>query len=589
MPMKELGKSGEDAGDMPQISCRSQFSSFSPCKVSGSGCGSHEDVTNLSPHYSWLPNYSSLLERSLYDNSSLMDMKKPWKHDSPTSNSSHETLFSQPAMELVKEITALEHEVLHMERYLLSLYRATFNRYLVTSFDKDQAREFPSMCQTGPSVEKPRNQGKDKSKSMSCLELSAPSNSGNNRTETCTLDDIEKRREFELQFCNTSRPDLADSEDRKVPSTGNGKVHSTGNPSTDSSRPSSRHRSLADHLGSSLIDCVSETPCKLSEEIIRCICSIYGKLSDSPMPQIDLLASPTSSLSSSSTFSPQDTYDAWSPKYHYEAATSPYRSDVPKGKQGPYRGMLELLKICIDGDKFNYAATMLQHFKTLIRRLEKVDPIKMEHGEKLAFWINVHNALVMHAFLAYGLHQNYMKSTSSIMKAAYNVGGLSINAYEIQRSIFECQPHRPEPRLLTLFSQSQKIMKGNGKHAYALDKREPLVHFALCMGAYSDPAVRIYTSKNVLKELEIAKDEFIQANVSMHKETKIILPKILQYYAKDASMDLSTMLEIVHDCMPEIPQKIIQRFIRGRPEKCVGWLPYKSNFRYIIHRDLAKD
>lgn len=28
--------------------------------------------------------------------------------------------------------------------------------------------------------------------------------------------------------------------------------------------------------------------------------------------------------------------------------------------------------------------------------LEVVDPKKMKHEERLAFWINVHNALVMH-------------------------------------------------------------------------------------------------------------------------------------------------------------------------------------------------
>lgn len=29
-------------------------------------------------------------------------------------------------------------------------------------------------------------------------------------------------------------------------------------------------------------------------------------------------------------------------------------------------------------------------------QLEEVDPRKMKHEEKLAFWINIHNVLVMH-------------------------------------------------------------------------------------------------------------------------------------------------------------------------------------------------
>ena len=31
-----------------------------------------------------------------------------------------------------------------------------------------------------------------------------------------------------------------------------------------------------------------------------------------------------------------------------------------------------------------------------MRTLEKIDPRKMKREEQLAFWINIHNALVMH-------------------------------------------------------------------------------------------------------------------------------------------------------------------------------------------------
>jgi len=149
--------------------------------------------------------------------------------------------------------------------------------------------------------------------------------------------------------------------------------------------------------------------------------------------------------------------------------------------------------------------------RSLIRRLDKINPERMDHEEQLAFWINIHNALVMHvslaivyhvvfptikmcqlysklnshhiplsilfdyqALLAYGLHQNQMNSSFSILKvstsrvlltyfleahhfewafsnftfmirfqAAYDIGGHSVNAYVIQSSILGCQLHRP--------------------------------------------------------------------------------------------------------------------------------------------------
>ena len=32
----------------------------------------------------------------------------------------------------------------------------------------------------------------------------------------------------------------------------------------------------------------------------------------------------------------------------------------------------------------------------MIRELERVDPSTMKHEEKLAFWLNIYNALMMH-------------------------------------------------------------------------------------------------------------------------------------------------------------------------------------------------
>jgi len=34
--------------------------------------------------------------------------------------------------------------------------------------------------------------------------------------------------------------------------------------------------------------------------------------------------------------------------------------------------------------------------RSLVQKLEKVDPSRMKREEKLAFWINIHNALTMH-------------------------------------------------------------------------------------------------------------------------------------------------------------------------------------------------
>ncbi|KAB2626290.1 hypothetical protein D8674_017950 [Pyrus ussuriensis x Pyrus communis] len=181
-----------------------------------------------------------------------------------------------------------------------------------------------------------------------------------------------------------------------------------------------------------------------------------------------------------------------------------------KEKSGPCATMTEVSKICLDDDNFNYAAKMLQNFRSLVRSLEKVDVLKMKREQKLVFWINIHNALVMHAYLAHGTH-NRAKS-SSILKAVYNIGGHSVNACIIQTSILGIRAHHSAP-VCILFSDTLLNLIWSD-----------CFRILNISWACSDPAVRAYTANSVFQDLKLAQTEFIQDSV---KETEVFLPKIL--------------------------------------------------------------
>jgi hypothetical protein len=127
----------------------------------------------------------------------------------------------------------------------------------------------------------------------------------------------------------------------------------------------------------------------------------------------------------------------------------------------------------------------------MVEQLEKVDPGKMTQDEKLAFWINVYNALMMHAYLAYGIPRNRLKRLSLLQKAAYKVGLYSISAQTIEHSILGFRSNRPAQWLQALLNPGTKFKSGDERWAYALQTPEPSVCFALCCGGCSDPAVII--------------------------------------------------------------------------------------------------
>lgn len=127
-------------------------------------------------------------------------------------------------------------------------------------------------------------------------------------------------------------------------------------------RAYSQHRSLADHLGNSRIDDALICPARLSEDIIRCVSSIYCKLANPSVTDKGCSVSSTPSFCSSSTFSPRNLSGSWSPQCN-DDITQNCDFEGLKQENGPYASMVEVLKICLDDESYSYAATMLQKFR----------------------------------------------------------------------------------------------------------------------------------------------------------------------------------------------------------------------------------
>ncbi|KAE8057476.1 hypothetical protein FH972_014166 [Carpinus fangiana] len=540
---------------MLSVNCRSSSSSCpSPPHLNFASApenGLPGSVLNMSPSPR-ISSYFNRSERILSDQASVCWDSKKAVTCSFNSIPSDGTPTLKSSAELRDEIATLEGEIMHLERYLLSLYRTAFEGH-ITSFSDTPGPYLQYKIESSPLV---------------------LSNQLHHKKEQYVS-------RGGLIHHDKMSPALGWASSDNQSCSANLKPTS----SRDRTNVGSGHRSLADHLAASCIDNNLYTPDRLSEDIVRCISSIYCKLANHPHTHSGLSTSPSSSLSSSSIFSSKNPCDSWSPHYNEDASSYP-QLQVLREDNGPYSAMVEVFKIRLDDDSFNFAAKMLQNFRSLVRILEKVDPRKMKREEKLAFWINIHNALVMHAYLAYGIC-NRIKG-SSILKAAYNVGGHCINAHDIQSSILGIRSHHSAPWLHTLFYPGRKLKTASVRHAYALEYPEPLVHFALCSGAYSDPAVRAYTAKNVFQDLRVAREEFIQTSVHIHKETKIFLPKILDYFAKDMTLSMQGLLEEINENLSEVQQKTIKKCMKGRVDKCIHWLPQSSTFRYVIHGELAK-
>ncbi|XP_057872883.2 uncharacterized protein LOC131079034 isoform X1 [Cryptomeria japonica] len=526
-------------------------------------------------------------------------------------NSENGRYIPKQTEEMIREIAELESEVQRLEQHLLLLYRKVFEHNVSNNPSTSISQEDYSSQKSYSGPLQPTNGFLSLLKQSS--NLVQRSQSSLSQSSTSSLQQLagglsrQMHSDFLVQRSHSSLSSTSSAVKFSPPlynSPQSGLERSShSQPLCLAQELEGRVARLADHLGTSIANHVDESPNRLSEDLVHCMAAIYCKLAEPPLPNIGFSSSPTSSLSSSSTFSPRDQCEAWSPSGKNDGQcdaklvdqcdiklTDPFQVKRTKKGVGAYASMVEVPWICVDNDRLSYAARMLHTFKSYVRRLEKVDLKGLKHEEKLAFWINIYNALMMHAYLAYGIPRNHLKRAQLLLKAAYKVGGHSINAHIIE-SILGCRLHRPSQwlqTLQTLLSAGMKFRAGDERQACTLNHSEPLVCFALCCGGHSDPAVRVYTAKNIYQELEAAKEEYIHASVGVSKAGKVMLPKLLEGFAHDSSLSLSSLLDIVCRCLPETQRADFRKCSLNKPHKSIEWLPYNFNFRYIFSRELAK-
>ncbi|WCJ30997.1 hypothetical protein M5689_012516 [Euphorbia peplus] len=501
-----------------------------------------------------------------------------------------DTSIPKPATDLIKEIAVLELEVVYLEQYLLSLYRKAFDEKTssVSSSNKNERAKSPEAT--------PRSRFPDANKPDITCKGANPTHentwkeSNNTEKDEKLLDSGVNRCYSSLSQCSafaTRACPPAESSGRAVRA-----CHSQPLSMMEYAQNTSNIISLAEHLGTRISDHVQDTPNKLSEEMIKCMSAIYCKLSDPPLTH-NGLSSPNSSYSSISAYSPREQSDMWSPGFRNNSSfdvrlDNPFLVEGLKEFSGPYSTMVEVPWIYRDSQKLGDVDHLLQNFRSLICRLEEVDPRRLKQEEKLAFWINIHNALVMHAYLAYGIPQNNVKRLFLLLKAAYNIGGHTISADTIQNSILGCRMSRPGQWLRLLLSTRSKFKTSDERQMYAVEHPESLLHFALCSGSHSDPAVRIYTPKRIFQELDAAKEEYIRATFGVKKDQKILLPKIVESYAKDSGLCQAGVIEMIQQTLPESLRRNIKKCQLGKSRKSIEWIPHNFSFRYLISKELVR-
>ncbi|CAI6008582.1 unnamed protein product [Closterium sp. NIES-65] len=229
-------------------------------------------------------------------------------------------------------------------------------------------------------------------------------------------------------------------------------------------------------------------------------------------------------------------------------------------------------------------ATRLLHFRAMAAQLEEVDPSVLAHNERLAFWINIYNAMLLYIYIVIPVPTDFADRIALFSKVGFLIGGQLYSVLLIEHAVLRACTHKP---YIIRALPSTTFRPGDARALCVLERAEPLVSFALCSGTRSSPSMRVYRAESVQQQLRGAMVEYLGAAVSVNEANKIIIPKLLHWYLPDFAPDVWSLLEWLANVLPTNQAVVLMNCLptgaaNVSASKCVVVAPFDYRFRYLI-------
>ena len=144
---------------------------------------------------------------------------------------------------------------------------------------------------------------------------------------------------------------------------------------------------------------------------------------------------------------------------------------------------------------------------------------------RLAFWINVYNALVVHGIVALGVRRSVMRTWNFFGRARYRVGGLLFSLDDIEHGLLRANRRRTLPPLRPFGPADPRL-------ALAVTPPDPRYHFAISCGAASCPPVGVYRARAVDAQLDLATRNFVNQEVALGGG-RLACSRLFKWYRQD--------------------------------------------------------
>jgi Protein of unknown function, DUF547 len=189
-------------------------------------------------------------------------------------------------------------------------------------------------------------------------------------------------------------------------------------------------------------------------------------------------------------------------------------------------------------------------------------------GERLAFWINVYNALVLHGIVRLGVRASVRRVWNFFGRVSYRVGGHILSLDDIEHGVLRDNRRRPWPLL-------RPFGAGDPRRSLAVSPPDPRFHFAITCGAASCPPVGVYRADAIDRQLELATRNFVNQEIVL-SGARLACSRLFKWYRADfeAAGGLAAFLLRYLDDGPA------RRALAAGAAPCTAWRPYEWTLQH---------
>lgn len=247
-------------------------------------------------------------------------------------------------------------------------------------------------------------------------------------------------------------------------------------------------------------------------------------------------------------------------------ATSGHPSTVAEGLQ---RAMLGTSAAFTGGDgRLDYARLRAStEWRDAAARADALAAVRLGDLDgrpaRLAFWINVYNALVFHGIVALGIRRSVRERWGFFPRVSYRVGGFVLSADDVEHGVL-----RDNGRAGVL--RRRPFGASDPRRALAVHPVDPRIHFAITCGAQSCPPIGAYRADALDAQLDLAARNFLNQAVALDGHGRVSCSRILRWYADDfdATGGTGPMLRRYLDAGP------VRDAVGDRVRPCDGYRRY---------------